>query len=344
MLLRPIREDEKKDYNNVVHHPLQTWEWGEFRKDTDVFVERIGFFQSGKLQKAIQVTFHPVPLLSGRTVGYFPKGDMPDEDQISALKQIGKKHNAIFIKMEPNISQKVGVPSAFKQIDEFLRENGAVSGRPLFTKHTFILDISPSEDKLFANLKSKTRYNINLAFKKGVKIVEDSSIEGMETYLDVLSETTKRQGFYAHGPEYFRKMREHLLDAGIMKIFHAVYENQVLTSWIMFLFDHRLYYPYGASRSIHRDVMANNLMMWEMIRYGKAEHCDQFDMWGSLGEDPDKKDPWYGFHRFKKGYGGDLHQFLGTYDLVLDSMWYKIFRIAENARWKILRLKTKLKI
>jgi len=104
-----------------------------------------------------------------------------------------------------------------------------------------------------------------------------------------------------------------------------------------------LYYPYGASRSAHRDVMASNLMMWEMIRFGKAQGCRMFDMWGSLGPEPDPNDPWFGFHRFKKGYGGDLVEFLGTYDLVLNEPLYKVFRVAENVRWKLLKLKARLR-
>jgi len=65
-------------------------------------------------------------------------------------------------------------------------------------------------------------------------------------------------------------------------------------------------------------------------------------MWGSLGPDPDPKSPWSGFHRFKKGYGGELVEFIGSYDLVNDYPMYKIYTLAENLRWKFLRLKKKL--
>jgi lipid II:glycine glycyltransferase (peptidoglycan interpeptide bridge formation enzyme) len=82
--------------------------------------------------------------------------------------------------------------------------------------------------------------------------------------------------------------------------------------------------------------------MWEMIRFGKQQGCSQFDMWGSLGPEPDKSDPWYGFHRFKQGYGGDLVEFVGTYDLVLQDMPYKLFRVANDIRWKFLKWKAKL--
>lgn len=341
MLLRTINLDEKEAYDKVVDHPLQSWTWGEFRKNTGVKVERVGFFQSGKLMKGIQVSFHPIPLLN-KTAGYYPKGYMPDGDQLSALKQLAEKNNALFIKLEPNIDQKVGVPSAHKQIKNFLESNGAVKGKPLFTKYSFQLDLTKPDDQLFANLESKTRYNVNLAYKKGVKIIEDTSQEGMDKYIEILEETTNRQGFYAHSPEYFQKMWQTVGQSGMIKIFHAVYQDTILTTWVMFIFNNVLYYPYGASRSVHRNVMASNLMMWEMIRYGKQQGCESFDMWGALGPEPDQKSPWYGFHRFKRGYGGDLMEFLGTYDLVYDQQLYKLFRLAENWRWKFLRLKAKL--
>lgn len=343
MIIRPLRDEEKDQYNKVVNHPLQSWEWGEFRKTTGVKVERIGFFDKGALQNGLQVTFHKLPKV-GKTAGYYPKGFMPNEDQLDALRQLGKKHSALFIKMEPNISQKVGVPSAHKHIHDFLLKHDATPGRPLFTKYTFVLDIAKPEEELFANLSSKTRYNVNVALKKGVVIYENSTQEGMEQYIKILQETTKRQGFYAHGPEYFRNMWKALGSSGMIKIFQAVYDNQILASWVIFLFNGVIYYPYGASSREHRDVMASNLMMWEMIRYGKKMGCSKFDMWGSLGENPDKNDPWYGFHRFKKGYGGELHEFVGTYDLITDFALYHPFRAVENLRWKWLRLKAKLNI
>ncbi|MEN8253235.1 MAG: peptidoglycan bridge formation glycyltransferase FemA/FemB family protein [Patescibacteria group bacterium] len=341
MLVRHLREQEKKIFNDVVNHPIQSWDWGNFRKKDGLKIERIGFFQKGKIKKAMQVSFKPIPIIGG-TAGYLPRGFTPDEDQISALKQLGEKHNAIFIKLEPNAlhSDQLNQENLLKKF----ASDGLVKGKSLFHKHTFQLDLSPSEEKLFAQLKSKTRYNVNLSYKKGVRIQEDSSKQGLETYIGILQETTKRQAFYLHTPGYFRKMWEELKDTGMMRIFHATYQNTVLVSWIMFIFNDVLYYPYGASRSAHKDVMASNLMMWEMIKFGKQEVCKSFDMWGSLGPNVNKKNPWFGFHRFKKGYGGELVEFLGTFDLVINPLNYKLFNISDTLRWKLLRIKTKLNL
>lgn len=341
MFIRKIRQEEKEQYNSVVSHPLQSWEWGEFRKKTGVSVERIGVFSKSKLESGFQVTFHPVPVLN-KNVGYLPKGYMPDTNQLGALKGIAQENNAIFVKLEPNIATKVSEPSAHKNITKFLLDNDCVPGKPLFTKYTFQLDLTESEEILFKNLESKTRYNVRLALKKGVKIFENTTEEGMEQYIEILKETTKRQGFYAHSPEYFRKMWKELGNSGMLKIFNAVYEDKILSSWVMFIFNGVLYYPYGASRNINREVMANNLLMWEMIRYGKQMGCHTFDMWGSLGPEASKSNSWYGFHKFKKGYSGDLVEFIGTFDYVIDFPMYQIFKIGDSLRWKFLRLKTKL--
>ena len=341
MLIREILPQEKELFNQLACHPLQSYEWGEFRKKTGVQVERLGFFVEGKLKDVLSVTFHKVPVLN-RYVGYYPKGPTPNEDQMAALIQLTKKYNAIYIKMEPSVKKDIEQLSEENASVQFLNKYQVEEGRALFTKYTFELDLRASEEELINKQSSKTRYNVKLAQKKGVTIVEDTTEQGLEDYLRILEETTKRQGFYAHTPDYFRKLWESLKNSQMMHIFKAVYEGQVLVTWIVFVFNGVLYYPYGASSSEHREVMASNLMMWEVIRFGKAQGCTSFDMWGSLGPNPDPKSPWNGFHRFKKGYGGELVEFIGSYDLINDYPSYKIYTLLEDIRWKFLRLKKKL--
>lgn len=342
-MIRPLREEEKDLYNSVVNHPLQSWEWGEFRKKTGLKIARVGTFSGGKLQKAFQVSFHPIPIIGG-WAGYLPKSYMPDDDQLAALKELGEQYSAVFIKMEPNIARPNDAPSAFKRIDDFLKANQAVSGKPLFTRYTFHLNLQPSEKELFTNLAQKTRYNVRLASKKGVVIAENTTAQGIDTHLKILAETTKRQGFYAHPPSYFQTMWEYLGQSGMMRIFEARHQGNVIASWIMFKFQKVLYYPYGASTTANRELMASNLLMWEMIKFGKSEGCTHFDMWGALGPNANKKNKWYGFHKFKAGYGGQLMEYLGTYDLQINPMQYRLFNIGDDLRWKWLRFRSKIGI
>ena len=119
----------------------------------------------------------------------------------------------------------------------------------------------------------------------------------------------------------------------------ANYKKKTLVAWILFTFKDTLYYPYGASSSEHREVMASNLLMWEAIKFGKRLGLKNFDMWGSLGPNPNPKDPWFGFHRFKEGYGPRLVEFVGSYDLVINPTNYQLLKALDKTRWAYLRLR-----
>ena len=146
MIVREVTDQERALYNSVVNHPLQSWEWGEFRKQTGTQVKRIGFYHQGKLTRGFQVTFHPIPHLN-KNAGYLPKAFMPDDEQLHALKEVGKQHNALFIKLEPNVAMKVGSPSAIKKSPISCAERRSPS-RPLFTRYSFHLKLDKPEEEL----------------------------------------------------------------------------------------------------------------------------------------------------------------------------------------------------
>lgn len=333
MLIREVLSEEKEAYNRTVCHVIQSFEWGEFRKAMGVQLVRLGFYEGPTLTGGFQLTFHLVPYTSF-TVGYFPKGPAFSEKMITAITDLGKKNNAIFIKIEPNVivSSEITIPQ---------RQNLVVSQKPMFTKYTFLLDLSPDEEMLLSKMKEKTRYNVRLAQKKGVVVTEETSQEGFKIYLQLLEETIKRDRFFAHDSRYHQTMWDIMSKAGIAHLLIARYQNVPLAAWILFKFHDVLYYPYGTSSRESREVMAPNLMMWEAIRLGKKLGCSYFDMWGALGPNPDQKDPFYGFHRFKEGYGGQLVEFVGSYDLVLKPQLYSLYNVVDKLRWKFLKLKQK---
>lgn len=316
---------EKELWNKQVDHPLQAYEWGEFRETTGVKVVREG---------GMQITIHQIPHTPW-SVGYAPKTIKPlDHYTTQTLKKVAKDNNCIFIKVEPKIEM-----AQLHSDTVTLRKLGFVEGRSLFTKYNFVLDVTPSETELLASFKQKTRYNIKVAEKKGVTVEIDDSPAAFERYLALTEETTSRQGFYAHSREYHEKMWSVLHPAGIAHLLVAKYNGEIITTWVLFKFGDTLYYPYGASTREHREVMANNLVMWEAIKLAKQWKLRYLDMWGALGPEPDPKDPWYGFHTFKAGYGARHVEYVGTWDYVAKPLLYKLYTFADNLRWKILRLR-----
>src|SRR5258706_6448255 len=271
-MIREVTENEREAFNKAAVHPLQSWEWGEFRKKHGNTVVRLGAFTGKELTTAIPLTFSHIPH-SPFTIGTSPRGDMLTKEMLAAVRAEGKRQKAIFIKLEPKVikgtrQEALGTSS--------LEKAGAVEGKTVFTPSTFWIDLTLDEDSLLKSFHSKTRYNIRLALRRGVEVVEDNSDKAFNEYLKIFFETTKRQGYYMHTQEYHRLMWQTLHkdmvakgEAPIARLLVAKYKKEILTTWIVFVWHDFLYYPYGGSSDKHRELMSNNLMMWEAIRYGK---------------------------------------------------------------------------
>lgn len=347
MDFRIITDDQKEEYNDLVTHVMQSWEWGEFRKSIDTPLLRYGLYKSNKLTSVFQITLHKIPFIE-KYVGYLPKGPFPDEELAGVLKKVGKENNCAFIKIEPDVIASIAKqPGSEKEIaaspakrdprnDNMLDKNFLPSPKPLFTKYNFIIDLTKSEDQLLKDMHPKTRYNIRIAQKHNVKIEERIDDEAFEIYKKLYFETTKRQNYHGHTPSYHKSVWEALKKHKMARLLIAYYQPPAtnyklpLTAWMLINFKDTLYYPYGGSSKEYPEVMANNLIAWEAIKLGKKLDLKNFDMWGALGPNADPKDPWFGFHRFKKGYGGKLVEYIGTYDLVLDWPLYILFTFIDK--------------
>lgn len=308
--------------DKIALHPLQSSTWAEFRRKwgNEVLETNYGL-----------ITVHRLPFTNYK-IGIFEKGPMPVETMIKDLVKIGKENNLVFIKLEPNYPvKKDNMACADKQkVIDLLKKYGAIPGKTVFTPTTFWIDLKPSEEDLMKSFHSKTRYNIRVAEKNGVKVREDNSNKAFEEYLELTRETVNRQGFYAHNEKYHKLMWETLRKAGIAHLLTATYKKEIITTWILFKWKDFLYYPYGASTEKHKNVMANNLMMWEAIKFGKKNKLKTFDLWG--------REAGKGFTKFKEGYSPQVVEFLGTWDLVINKPAYYLYKIAEWIRWPALKL------
>lgn len=297
-------------------HPLQTKEWAEFRKE---WGNKIVF------EKDNLIIFSKIPHTKF-TIGTVMKGPDIARSDLAIIRKVAKENNTIFVKFEPNLLNDAMLVSKYKK-------QGLIEGKRLFTPTTFWIDLTKSEEDLLKSFTSKTRYNIRLAQKHGVKIEINNSDKAFEKYLELTEETNKRQGFYSHTPKYHRLMWKYL-KGKVANLLVAKYKNEIISTWILFSHDGFLYYPYGASTDKHKEVMANNLMMWEAIRFGKSLKLKTFDLWG--------REEGKGFTKFKEGYNPRVVEFLGSWDLVINKPLYYLYKFAEKIRWLILRIKSKI--
>lgn len=331
MDLRSITDKQKTQYDKLATHLIQSWQWGEFRKSLQTSLFRFGIYQNNKLTTVFQFTLHKIPFTKFY-VGYLPKGPSPDKNLADALEKIAKEKRCAFFKIEPNVSiedKSYILDTRFKK-----------SPKSLFTKHNFILDLTKSEEILLKYMHPKTRYNIRLAEKKGVKVEERTDDEAFEIYLKLYFETTKRQSYFGHNEKYHQKVWEIFKKAKLARLLIGFCNNKPLSAWMLINFKDTLYYPYGGSSTEHKEVMANNLVAWHAIKLGKKLKLKTFDMWGTAGPNPSPADPYYGFHRFKQGYNPELTEYIGTFDLIFNYPLYHFFNFFDkNIKLKAMLLK-----
>ncbi len=257
------------------------------------------------------------------------------------LLDLAKRENAGWIRIEPKNEESL----------ELIRESISVknmsAGRQVVRaphdmqpKEVFVLDISKNEEQLLAEMKPKTRYNINLAKKKGVTIVKCQRSEVtcqkyVDAFLDLTKEMAVRQGITAHPEKYYRKMIE-TLPAEMLKIYVAEYENQIIAANLMVFYDGRATYSHGASGAEYRNVMAPFLLQWQAILDAKASGCTSYDFGGvkTTNNLQQTTNNWEGITNFKFGFSPNTKpiEFPGSYDIVVNPRKYAVYRGLQRAR------------
>ena len=141
-------------------HLLQSAEWGELKSE---FSWKPVRFHAGGC--SAQILFKSLP--GGMSIGYIPKGPFGplNSEFWRDLRNIGRKHRAIMIKIEPDNMRMKGKKSWPWETEKLIPSN------PIQPARTILLDLSDDEKIILDRMKQKTRYNIHLAEKKEIPIV-----------------------------------------------------------------------------------------------------------------------------------------------------------------------------
>ncbi len=196
-------------------------------------------------------------------------------------------------------------------------------------RNTRCIDLRPSEDDIQAQMRKNGRYNIRLARKHDVVVVEDNSPRGVEDFLRIQRRTAIRQAIDRKPRSYFRMMLSELEMQGMVSLFFAEFGGRRVATALVVTFGRRATYFFGGSLAIHRHVKAPDLLIFEIMRKAKAAGCEWCDLWGiAPPERPDHS--WQHLSAFKRKFGGVEIALVPTLDYVLDAAAYENFRSTER--------------
>ncbi|MFH1761920.1 MAG: peptidoglycan bridge formation glycyltransferase FemA/FemB family protein, partial [bacterium] len=189
---------------------------------------------------------------------------------------------------------------------------------------TLLIDLEPPLEEIMASFEEKTRYNIRLAEKKGVKVKAMPNEEGVRIFYKIYQETAKRDGFLIHPIDYYLKIFEQLVNNGMGVILVAFYEDEPIAAIFNFCLGKKTWYMYGSSSKKNRNVMPNHALHWDFIKWAKGTGYKTYDLWG-IPANPAPGHPLWGVYRFKKGFSSNLVKWMGAYDLPLNRFYYQLF-------------------
>lgn len=302
-------------------HVLQSWEWGQFKS-------RWGWTPRYLLDphgQAAALVLRRIVSPFKVNILYVPKGpalnyaDRAVVDRTLAdLINVARRDRAIFIKIDPDLAQADGA---------ILLERGwRFSAEQIQFRNTMLIDLTPPDDQLLAAMKPKTRYNVRLAEKKGVRVRSGNAAD-LDLLYAMYAETARRDGFIIRPIDYYRDAWGSFIQSGLAQPLIAEVEGEAVAGLILFTFARRAWYMYGMSRNAHREKMPNYLLQWAAMQWAKARGCTVYDLWGAPDELSEADSMW-GVYKFKEGLGAVFTPHAGAHDFVISRFGCWLYSVA----------------
>jgi lipid II:glycine glycyltransferase (peptidoglycan interpeptide bridge formation enzyme) len=197
-------------------------------------------------------------------------------------------------------------------------------------RDTLCVDLRPEHADILAAMKPKGRYNISVARRHGVAIVEDTSPRGLADFLRIYRDTAGRQGFRTKPASYFESLIGVAAPRRRASIHLAEHAGTRLAAALVIRFGPRATYFYGGSLDLRRHVMAPYLLHFDIMCQAKQAGHEWYDLWG-VAPEADEKHAWAGISVLKRRFGGREVRLVPTLDYVYDRSAYMRYQASEAA-------------
>lgn len=174
-------------------------------------------------------------------------------------------------------------------------------------------------------MKPKGRYNIGVARRNGVTVIEDRSPGGLSEFQKIMDETVSRQGLRGKPADFFKDLIEVLAEGARGSLFFAEHQNKRLATALVIFSGDRATYFYGGSLTGRRNVMAPYLLHYEIMLKAKARGLRWYDFYGVSPADQ-LEHRWAKISAFKRKFGGCEMAFGPALDFIFDDSGYQEYR------------------
>lgn len=210
----------------------------------------------------------------------------------------------------PIIPEDISLKDIIKELSDYgkkagwkyieIRDNGGIfndmPSSSFYYGHT--LKLSQDEKEVFSKFKNTTQRNIKKAQREDVKVEILTTFESIKEFYRLNCMTRKEHGLPPQPFYFFQKIYEHIISKGHGFVTLAMHSGIVIAGAMYLHFGEKALYKYGASDKRHQHLRANNLVMWEAIKW----YCQNGYETLCLGRtEPENS----GLRHFKLGWGAE---------------------------------------
>jgi len=158
------------------------------------------------------------------------------------------------------------------------------------------LSLVDDEEALFANLDGAVRRAIRKSHKSGLAVETSQDLDAVRVFYRLQCKTRKRHGLPPQPFHFFQNIHRHVLTCDRGFVILARNQRTVVAGAVFFHLGNRAIYKFGASDDRFQHWRANDLVMWEAIRWYATHGFGELDFGRtSLGNE--------GLRSFKLGWG-----------------------------------------
>jgi lipid II:glycine glycyltransferase (peptidoglycan interpeptide bridge formation enzyme) len=335
----PIAIDELQPHDELLQSPL----WGRFKERFGWHARPLSWRAAGEGGTLLTLT-RATPL--GPLV-YVPGGPPPPAAAGAGISMLADLAPALTLQGADTSAGRPPRPTAVRfDLPWLVGEEGPprnATGRlcraPVDVQpaSTVLVELLGDEERLLARMKSKTRYNIRLARRRGVAVAVATAAQALGAPLAdwyrLYRSTADRHRITAHSAGYFAALFELAAQVRTPELFllSAFYRGELVCGIIVSVCGRMARYLYGASAPRYREAMANYALQWAAMQLARARRCRSYDLYG-IPPAADPEHPWFGLYRFKTGFGGAIVHRWGCWDYALRPLPYRLLRRAELLR------------
>jgi serine/alanine adding enzyme len=214
--------------------------------------------------------------------------------------------------------------SNLETIQPILREHGFVYEDYL----NYLINLNRSPEAVFENFGRRTRKNIRRGHKQGKVVVEEAKKrDQVNACYDLLCRSYREAHVPLADHSLFEGAFDLLYPKGLIRFTLARFDQTPIAASVELLYKDVIYGWYGGVDRKYSSYVPNELVMWEILKWGAENGYRVYDFGGAGSPDEE-----YGVRDFKAKFGGELVCYgrniyiHAPLSLCLSKLGYRIFR------------------